>query len=147
MGFECIIWLHILSLVLAFPSHTERFPDAALTPRAACTPVAGGSSSIDDAPAIMTAIKSCGSAGTIVLPAGKTYYANSVVDFAGCANCDFQLEGTLKFSSSTSYWGGKTAMISVSKIAGLKFRSLTGNGVIDGNGQDASVAFAPARRS
>jgi galacturan 1,4-alpha-galacturonidase len=30
-------------------------------------------------------------------------------------------------------------MINVNNISGLKIRSLTGNGVIDGNGQDAYV--------
>jgi hypothetical protein len=74
-----------------------------------------------------------------VIPSGTTYYLNSVLDFAGCSGCDFQVEGLLKFASSTSYWSGKTAMINVKNINGLKIRSLTGKGVIDGNGQDAYV--------
>lgn len=116
-------------------------PDASpiLNARASiCTPVAGGSSSTDDVPAITSAIASC-SSGTIVIPSGTTYYLNSVLDFAGCSGCDFQVEGLLKFSSSTSYWSGRTAMINVKNISGLKIRSLTGKGVIDGNGQNAYV--------
>lgn len=103
----------------------------------ACTPVAGGSGSIDDVPAIKSAITKCGKGGTIVIPAGKTYNLNSPLDFAGCVGCDFQLEGTLKFSSSTNVWKGQTAMINIKNIDGLKIRSLTGKGVIDGNGQNA----------
>lgn len=102
-----------------------------------CTPVAGGSSSIDDVPAITSAIASCGKGGTIVIPSGTTYNLKSTLDFAGCVDCDFQLEGTLKFSSSTSTWKGQTAMINIKNIDGLRFRSVTGSGVIDGNGQDA----------
>ncbi|KAJ5375623.1 Glycoside hydrolase family 28 [Penicillium concentricum] len=108
----------------------------------ACTPAAGGSASIDDVPAIKSAIASCGKGGTIVIPAGKTYYLNSPLDFAGCVGCDFQVEGLLKFSSSTDRWEGETAMINIKNIDGLKIRSLTGNGVIDGNGQNAWDLFA-----
>ncbi|GIC92916.1 putative extracellular exo-polygalacturonase [Aspergillus udagawae] len=134
--------LSLLSLCSAAPSQVERSPDAVIQPRAVCTPTAGGSSSIDDVPAITKAISSCGKGGTIVFPAGSTYYLNSVLDLAGCSNCDIQVEGLLKFSGSTDYWGGKTAMINVNKINGLKLRSLTGSGVIDGNGQNAYDLFA-----
>ncbi|CAI7579858.1 unnamed protein product [Penicillium discolor] len=105
----------------------------------ACTPVAGGS---DDTPAIAAAIAKCGKGGTIIIPAGKTYNLNSPLDFAGCAGCDFQLEGTLKFSSSTKVWKGQTAMINIKNIDGLKIRSLSGKGVIDGNGQASWDLFA-----
>jgi polygalacturonase len=113
-------------------------PTKPLNARAStCTPKAWGTPSVDDVPAITSAIASCGNGGTIVIPAGSTYYLNSVLDFAGCTGCDFQVEGLLKFSSSTSYWEGRTAMINVKNINGLKIRSLTGSGVIDGNGQNA----------
>ncbi|OJJ99027.1 hypothetical protein ASPACDRAFT_1871572 [Aspergillus aculeatus ATCC 16872] len=134
--------LAAVGLVRAAPSPVQHSPDAALRPRAVCTPTAGGSSSIDDVPAITKAIASCGNGGTIVIPEGTTYYLNSVLDFAGCTGCDFQVEGLLKFASDTDYWEGRTAMISISKISGLKLRSLTGSGVIDGNGQDAWDVFA-----
>lgn len=125
--------LTILQSALALPDATRILNARAST----CTPKAGGSSSTDDVPAITSAIASCGAGGTIVIPSGTTYYLNSVLDFAGCANCDFQVEGLLKFSSSTDYWEGRTAMINVKNIDGIKIRSLTGSGVIDGNGQNA----------
>ncbi|KAF7180706.1 hypothetical protein CNMCM7691_009997 [Aspergillus felis] len=134
--------LSLLSLGSAVPSQVERSSDAVIQPRAVCTPTAGGSASIDDVPAITKAISSCGNGGTIVFPAGSTYYLNSVLDLAGCSNCDIQVEGLLKFSGSTDYWGGKTAMININNINGLKLRSLTGSGVIDGNGQNAYDLFA-----
>ncbi|KAF9887540.1 hypothetical protein FE257_010118 [Aspergillus nanangensis] len=141
MSLSKAILLLLIGATHAIP-HIPRSPDSTIQARAVCTPTAGGSSSIDDVPAIKSAITSCGNGGTIVIPSGSTYYLNSVLDFAGCKGCDFQVEGLLKFASNTAYWGGKTAMISVSKIAGLKIRSLTGQGVIDGNGQNAYDLFA-----
>lgn len=129
-----------LLALLAVTAPTFALPDATriLNARAStCTPKAGGSSSTDDVPAITSAIASCGSGGTIIIPSGTTYYLNSVLDFSGCADCDFQVEGLLKFSSDTDYWEGRTAMINVKGIDGIKIRSVTGSGVIDGNGQNA----------
>ncbi|KAJ5109945.1 hypothetical protein N7532_002590 [Penicillium argentinense] len=130
--------LTTLSLGLALPDASRVLDARAST----CTPTAGGSSSIDDVPAITSAIASCGSGGTIVIPAGTTYYLNSVLDFAGCSGCDFHVEGLLKFSSDTDYWEGRTAMMNLKNIDGIKIRSLTGSGVIDGNGQNAYDRFA-----
>ena len=122
-----LCWLAASSYAL--PSSVE------LVPRAVCTPKAGGSSIVDDTPAIQAAFTSCGNGGTIVIPQGTRYYLNTALSLAGCANCDFQIEGTLKFTDSTSYWNGKKAMINVQSINGAKIRSLTGKGVIDGSGQ------------
>jgi polygalacturonase len=72
-----------------------------------------------------------------VIPSGTTYYINSVLDFSSCSGCDFQIEGTLKFASDTDYWEGRTAMMYVKGVTGMTMRSLTGSGVINGNGQDA----------
>ncbi|KAL3473817.1 pectin lyase fold/virulence factor [Aspergillus californicus] len=117
-------------------------PSRVHQPRALCTPTAGGSSSVDDVPAILDSISSCGNGGTIVFPVGSTYYLNSVLDLDGCSSCEFQIEGLLKFASDTDYWNGKTAMINVKNIDGLTMRSVTGSGVIDGNGQNAYDRFA-----
>lgn len=106
-----------------------------------CTPVAGGSSSIDDVPAIQSAIAACPS-GTTVIPAGTTYYINSAFSFAGCVGCTFQVEGILKVASDTDYWEGKTAIFLADTITGLTVKSTTGSGLIDGNGQDAWDRFA-----
>ncbi|KAF9880836.1 extracellular exo-polygalacturonase [Colletotrichum karsti] len=113
-----------------------------LAQRAFCTPTSAGSASKDDAPSIIDAIKKCGNGGTIVIPKGTTYMIGSVLDFTGCNNCDFQLEGTLKVLENFSYWNGKQTIINVKKITGAKIRSLTGSGVIDGNGQGSWDKFA-----
>ncbi|KAL4863528.1 putative endo-xylogalacturonan hydrolase A [Aspergillus spectabilis] len=110
--------------------------------RAVCTPASLGSSQLDDTPAIKAAITSCGNGGTIVIPAGTTYSLRTMLDFTGCNNCDFQLEGTLKSSTDTTYWATQPAIIYLNKISGAKIRSLTGSGVIDGNGQTAYDIFA-----
>ena len=110
--------------------------------RAVCTPASLEDTSKDDTPAIKAAITSCGNGGTIVIPAGKTYSIRTKLDFAGCVNCDFQLEGTLKVSSDTAYWATQSAILNLSKIKGAKIRSLTKAGVIDGNGQNAYDIFA-----
>ncbi|KAH8653103.1 endo-xylogalacturonan hydrolase A [Tricladium varicosporioides] len=124
---------------LATPSLAK--PDR-IVKRAACTPTSAGNSATDDTPSIAAAISSCGNGGTIVIPAGKTYAINTYLEFTGCSNCDFQIEGTLKASNNLTYWNGKSAMISVSGITNAKIRSLTGTGVIDGNGQAAWDKFA-----
>jgi len=54
--------------------------------------------------------------------------------FTGCVNCDFQLEGTLKASTDTTYWSTAAGMIYLNGIKGAKIRSLKGAGVFDGNG-------------
>ncbi|KAG8157369.1 hypothetical protein KVR01_012753 [Diaporthe batatas] len=113
-----------------------------VAPRAAaCTPKAGGSSSIDDVPAIQSAIAECAS-GTIVFPAGTTYYINSVLSLAGCKGCTLQVEGVIKVSSDTEYWNGKTAIVLAQNIDGLTVTSTTGSGVFDGNGQASWDKFA-----
>jgi galacturan 1,4-alpha-galacturonidase len=146
MGFTRLLLLQLFASALiarAAPSETlfERTP-VQFGKRATCTPASAGDASVDDVPAIAAAIKSCGNGGVILIPAGKTYMIRSTLSFSGCSNCDFQLEGTLKASDDTSYWNGKQAIISVSGITGLKFHSVTGSGLLDGNGQAAWDLFA-----
>ncbi|KAI1116799.1 glycoside hydrolase family 28 protein [Nemania sp. NC0429] len=118
-------------------------PPSRVVERAAamCTPKAGGSSSVDDVPAIQSAIAACPS-GTIVIPPSSTYYVNSVFSFKGCAGCTLQVEGLLKVASNTDYWKGRAAIFDMSGITGARVYSSTGAGVIDGNGQDAWDRFA-----
>ncbi|TGJ83195.1 hypothetical protein E0Z10_g5559 [Xylaria hypoxylon] len=119
-----------------------KLPPSRVTERAAtCTPTAGGSDTIDDVPAIQSAIAACPS-GTIVIPLSSTYYINSVFSFEGCSGCTLQVEGLLKVASDTDYWNGKDAIFDISGITGAKLYSSTGAGVIDGNGQDAWDRFA-----
>lgn len=111
------------------------------TNASSCTPTAGGSSSTDDAPAIASAIAECAS-GTIVIPAGTTYYVNSVLSFDSCAGCTLEIEGTVKASDDTDFWNGETAIILAQDIDGLTVTSKTGSGVVDGNGQASWDLFA-----
>ncbi|KAF2973547.1 hypothetical protein GQX73_g44 [Xylaria multiplex] len=98
-------------------------PSRAIERAATCTPTAGGSDTIDDVPAIRSAIAACQS-GTIVIPPSSTYHINSVFNFEGY------------------YWNGKDAIFDISSVTGAKIYSSTGTGVIDGNGQDAWDRFA-----
>lgn len=134
MLFFTLLTVAGVALVGASPSR--------VAPRAAtCTPKAGGSSSTDDVPAIQSAIAACPSA-TIVIPAGTTYYVNSVLSLAGCKGCTLQVEGLVKASSDTGYWNGKTAIVLAQNIDGLTVTSTTGSGVFDGAGQASWDKFA-----
>ncbi|KAL7815112.1 glycoside hydrolase family 28 protein [Trichoderma gracile] len=106
-----------------------------------CTPVAGRSTTIDDTPAIQSAIASC-SSGTIVIPASTTYHVNTALSFKGCSGCTLQVEGTLQATSDTDYWEGLRAIFLMDGINGANIYSSTGKGVIDGNGQAAWDVFA-----
>ncbi|KAF3179003.1 hypothetical protein TWF751_001012 [Orbilia oligospora] len=135
-----LIGLALCALTSAAPSPIDIVPDR-VARRAVCTPASGASSG-NDSPAITSAFTTCGNGGTIVIPEGVTYYLKDSVNFTGCANCDFQIEGTLKANGDTNIWNGKRAFLQVSKITGIKIRSLTGKGVIDGNGQNSYDRFA-----
>ncbi|KUJ09607.1 pectin lyase-like protein [Mollisia scopiformis] len=120
----------------------RRNPDHGVAKRAVCTPTSAGDAGTDDVPAIESAIASCGNGGTIVIPAETTYALRSTLSFAGCANCDFQIEGTLKASDDLTYWEGKKAIFLMSDITSAKVHSVTGTGLVDGNGQAAYDYFA-----
>ncbi|KAL5355699.1 putative endo-xylogalacturonan hydrolase A [Aspergillus floccosus] len=107
-----------------------------------CTPVSAGSTSIDDASSIYAATRACGNGGIIVIPEGKIFNIRSPLNFSKCASCEFQLEGTLRFSDDLNFWNGTKAMIAVFNVNGLRFRSLTGSGLIDANVQAAWESFA-----
>ncbi|KFY04389.1 hypothetical protein V491_09366 [Pseudogymnoascus sp. VKM F-3775] len=131
-----------LNGAIASPAGDTTPDRVSLAKRATCTPASLGDTQQDDTPAITAAIASCGNGGTIVIPAGKTYSLRTMLDFTGCVNCDFQLEGTLKSSTDTTYWSTQPAIIYFKNIAGVTFRSLTGTGVINGNGQAAYDRWA-----
>jgi galacturan 1,4-alpha-galacturonidase len=138
-----LLFLSLSAAALAAPSRTSlEIPRGVAEKRAVCTPASLGNTQEDDTPAIAAAISSCGNGGTIVIPAGTTYSLRTMLQFTGCVGCDFQLEGTLKASDDTTYWATQPAIIYLNNISGAKIRSLTGSGVIDGNGQDAYDLFA-----
>lgn len=59
-----------------------------------CTVKAGGSETVDDAPAIYDAFNECGHDGRIVFE-NTTYYINSVMNTSALQNCDIDIYGTL----------------------------------------------------
>jgi len=131
-------------LVGAIAAPTDELtPDrVVVAKRATCTPATMGDDQLDDTPAIIAAIASCGSGGTIVIPTGTTYSHRTMLTFSGCVNCDFQLEGTLKASDDTTYWATASGIIYLNAIKGVRIRSLTGAGILDGNGQTSYDQWA-----
>ncbi|GKZ37826.1 hypothetical protein AbraIFM66950_009615 [Aspergillus brasiliensis] len=128
-------------LALVALSGRSQASSSARSASATCIPTAGGSSSIDDVPAIESAIASCPS-GTVVLPAGTTYYLNSAMtNFTACAGCTIQIDGTLQASNDTDYWDGREAFIKVGAVDGITFTSQA-SGVFDGNGQASWDLYA-----
>ncbi|KAL2206865.1 pectin lyase-like protein, partial [Sarocladium strictum] len=74
--------------------------------------------------------------------AGKTFMVRTMLDFTGCTNCELQIEGILKASDDTNYWSDYRQIISVNSANDAKIRSVTGSGIIDGNGQAAWDRYA-----
>ena len=108
-----------------FPSQNENI----------CKPISARNSSIDDTPAIYDALTKCGNGGTIVIPADETFTIRSPLDFHPCNACDFQIEGTMKLSDDNlQFWEDKIAL-QLANVTRAIFHSLTGSGLIDGNGQ------------
>ncbi|KAJ4295028.1 hypothetical protein N0V90_007036 [Kalmusia sp. IMI 367209] len=103
-----------------------------------CTVLANGFEAIDDSPAINDALKECGNGGTIVLPAGEYYSVWTPIDFSYCRSCDFQIEGTLLFASSqlAAFAHYDKSVFTIANATGVRIRSVTGTGVIDGNAYD-----------
>lgn len=66
-----------------------------------CTVPAAGSTSIDDAPAILEAFRKCGHGGKIILT-NTTYHINSVMNTTGLRDCEVDLRGTLLVSLDTN---------------------------------------------
>jgi galacturan 1,4-alpha-galacturonidase len=87
-------------------------------------------------------LSTCGNGGTIIIPAGETFMIRTPLDFRNCSGCNFQIEGTLKVSDDLAYWEGRTAFFMLQNVTGATFHSLTGSGVIDGNGQKYWDYFA-----
>ncbi|KAH7141818.1 pectin lyase fold/virulence factor [Dactylonectria macrodidyma] len=83
-----------------------------------CTPQAGGSSTVDDVPAIQSAIEAYPS-GIIVIPSGKT-------------GCTLGPNGELSASTNFDYWNAKGEIVYLQNINGA---TITGLGAINGNGQ------------
>ncbi|KAF5379882.1 hypothetical protein D9757_007172 [Collybiopsis confluens] len=106
----------------------------AVEKRATCTPTSHGQAGVDDVPSITQAIQSCGNGGIIVIPAGITYQIGSTLSFAGCKGCEMQIEGTLKLTNNLDAWDGIKSIVLLDGIQGATIHSVTGSGLLDGNG-------------
>ncbi|KAJ7054396.1 glycoside hydrolase family 28 protein [Mycena amicta] len=133
-------WIVVAALSVGIAHATPT--GVSVAKRATCTPVSAKNAGVDDVPAIAAAIKSCGNGGIIVIPASTTYAIRSVLSFAGCVNCDFQVEGILKLSDDTTFWNGKRTVYDITSVTGLHMHSVTGTGLVDGNGQPYWTLFA-----
>lgn len=100
-----------------------------------CIVAANGFEAIDDSPAINDALTKCGNGGTIVLPADQYYSIYTPIDFSNCHNCDFQIEGKLIMATSAllSFAKYDRSVFTIANATGVRIRSITGSGVIDGN--------------
>jgi hypothetical protein len=90
-----------------------------------CTVSAGGSESIDDAPAILEAFNECGQNGNVIF-SNTTYYVNSVMNISGLQNCQVDIYGTLLVCNSLllSYRAEKEAYILLINIVEHRYRLL-----------------------
>ncbi|RAH52084.1 exopolygalacturonase B [Aspergillus piperis CBS 112811] len=71
--------------------------------RTKCEVKPGGSSEIDDVPAILNALTTCGSGGRVTFT-NHTYYINSVMNTTWLDDVEIDLQGTLLWSTNISYW-------------------------------------------
>lgn len=101
-----------------------------------CSPVAAANATIDDSLAINSAIRECGQNGTIILSSPNNYTLRTPIDLSPCKNCDVQIESTVQVADGQWYfWRGIGHIISVTNTSGVRIRSLTGKGVLDGNAE------------
>jgi galacturan 1,4-alpha-galacturonidase len=103
-----------------------------------CTVLANGFEVVDDSPTINDAIMKCGNGGSIVLPAGQYYSIHNSIDFSPCKSCDFQIEGTIIVArEQLNYFANyNRSVFTIANATGVRIRSVTGTGTVDGNGVD-----------
>ncbi|KAF2266159.1 pectin lyase-like protein [Lojkania enalia] len=102
-----------------------------------CIPESGNSSLIDDSPVIGAALEACGEGGSVLIPAGRTYYILSTIDFSPCKSCELQLDGTLNISSNSTLWRGQPAIFQFPSVHDAKIYSASGSGLITSNSPGA----------
>lgn len=129
-----MVTISLLSATLALlATHASAVPLA--NPDNTCTPLANGFEAIDDSPTINSALQECGNGGTIILPADQIYSIYTPLDFSLCRNCDVQIEGTLVLAASQLpyYADFNRSVFTIANATGVRIRSVTGTGVVDGN--------------
>ncbi|KAB8217752.1 pectin lyase fold/virulence factor [Aspergillus novoparasiticus] len=123
--------LFLFFLSLSIPALSQRIghkhTPVAEREAPACTPTAGGSPTVDDVPAIKSAMAACPS-GTIMIPAKPAYHINTQLSFAKCSSCTLQVEGTLLVSDDTKTWSGKDAVLNLEDVNDVSIVSKTGTG-------------------
>jgi hypothetical protein len=124
-----------LSLFVLFSSFSSCTPNGshdskALAKKDSCTIFANGYEVVDDAPAINSAITSCGNGGTITLPEGQNYSIRTPLNFQDCKSCELQIEGLLVVSTSAVSYKNT---FNLAGVNGATIRSVSGKGMIDGN--------------
>ncbi|RFU33833.1 hypothetical protein B7463_g2512, partial [Scytalidium lignicola] len=68
-----------------------------------CVVPAGGSESIDDAPAILQAFDECGHGGKVMFQ-NTTYHVNSVMNTSALQDCEIDIQGTLLWGTNITYF-------------------------------------------
>ncbi|OOF91849.1 glycoside hydrolase family 28 protein [Aspergillus carbonarius ITEM 5010] len=71
--------------------------------RSQCVVSPSNSSDIDDVPAILDALTTCGSGGRVTF-INSTYHINSVMNTSWLNDVEIDLQGTLLWSTDISYW-------------------------------------------
>lgn len=88
-----------------------------------CIVRAGGSDSIDDAPAILDAFQTCGQDGKVMF-SNTTYHINSVMNTTGLKNCEINLHGTLLVCNTSFLRRSRNLLIAVFNLVGHKYKLL-----------------------
>jgi len=131
--FACSIFYG--NLAQASPSLVSLTPDAtdAQAARPTCILNPRGDELHDDGRDAYPKSYGCRDGGVLVIPAGTTFMIRSPVNFDWCNGCEIQVEGTIKMSDNYEYWNEKPEMMSIYGMKNLTIRSVTGQGLIDGN--------------
>lgn len=131
--------LTLIASFLIFQYGSTHAPGASkfLPKRDPCIPLAQGWEAIDDSLAINDALRACGNGGIIKLPSDQVYSIRTPIDFSPCKNCDFQIEGTLIAARGQwDYWNSVDSIFTLAGVKGVRIRSVTGTGLVDGNAID-----------
>ncbi|KAM0155250.1 hypothetical protein ACHAQE_006850 [Botrytis cinerea] len=128
------------------PAKAHLATTALSTPRNRTCHVSSLGSGRDDSPALLAAIKSCNNGGVVQL--NETLYTiSTALDIKSLQSIDFNISGTIQFSSNITYWTANSFKYVFQNSS--SFWQWSGNdinwyggGTIDGNGQPWWDAFA-----
>ncbi|PYH93851.1 galacturan 1,4-alpha-galacturonidase B [Aspergillus ellipticus CBS 707.79] len=97
---KLLIFLLVLLIIPSF-SLSDKARNG--SPRSQCVVTPSGSSEIDDVPAILDALTTCGSGGRVVFT-NHRYHINSVMNTTWLDDVEIYLQGTLLWSTNITYW-------------------------------------------